>query len=630
MRRIKYSIFFLGLAFLITSCAKKEVIKGTFSYNPEQPKQGDKITVYYNPDSTNLAGIDSVTLEAYLYGVGIDNTIEYPMKKENKIWTAEFSTTDSTRGVLIKFKHKEDVDNNNKKGYSIFIFKNGKPVPGAYAGLASAINTWGSYYLDMDRDAELADDYFKKDFKLHPEIKNEYLDAFLSVNSRLNKSNSDSLIKMELQTLESQNPQSEKELTLLANWYTKLKVPDKAEQYKKIIEEKYPNGKYAQRQLFNKFYTEKDIDKKLSLAKEYEKQFPKGDYLETIYDLIANYYRDTKDYKKAVEFLKDNPEKPSTYRFYAVASKMADENANLKDALHIAEIGVDRSRNEIITPKGKKPKWESNKEWKNDREYILGLNLYAYGEVQTKLNNDEEALKALAEAVKLTNDEEGDLNELYVQTLSKTGKTDKILTIVPEFIKNGKDTPGMHDILKKAYITKNGSDKGYDDFLAKFESAAKEKMVKDLKKEMVDNPAPDFSLTDLNGNKVSLSQLKGKTVVLDFWATWCGPCKASFPGMQKAVQKYANNNNVKFLFVNAWENVPDKKKNAEDFIKKNKYPFQVLLDEQNKVIDSYKVSGIPTKFIIDKAGNIRFMKVGFSGNTDQMVDEISQMISMVN
>jgi len=117
---------------------------------------------------------------------------------------------------------------------------------------------------------------------------------------------------------------------------------------------------------------------------------------------------------------------------------------------------------------------------------------------------------------------------------------------------------------------------------------------------------------------------------LDFWATWCGPCKASFPGMQKAVQKYANNNNVKFLFVNAWENVSDKKKNAEDFIKKNKYPFQVLLDEQNKVIDSYKVSGIPTKFIIDKAGNIRFMKVGFSGNTDQMVDEISQMISMVN
>jgi peroxiredoxin len=162
------------------------------------------------------------------------------------------------------------------------------------------------------------------------------------------------------------------------------------------------------------------------------------------------------------------------------------------------------------------------------------------------------------------------------------------------------------------------------------ESKANKSALDEMKKTMIDIPAPKFTLVDLKGDKVSLADLKGKIVIIDFWATWCGPCKASFPGMQKAVNKFANDPNVKFLFVNTWENnVDDKKKNAEDFIKQNKYSFHVLLDNDNKVIESYKVSGIPTKFIIDKNGNIRFKAVGFDGSDDKLVNELSTMISLL-
>jgi thiol-disulfide isomerase/thioredoxin len=166
--------------------------------------------------------------------------------------------------------------------------------------------------------------------------------------------------------------------------------------------------------------------------------------------------------------------------------------------------------------------------------------------------------------------------------------------------------------------------------MAQFESEAKQILVAKLEKEMFKRTAPDFTLTDLEGQRVSLKSLRGKTVVLDFWATWCGPCKVSFPAMAKALELYKNNDKVRFLFINSWENVEDKKENAKEFLTENNYSFHVLLDTNNKVIEDYRVSGIPTEFVIDKDGNIRFMSAGFSGNTDELVDKVTTMISMLD
>lgn len=145
---------------------------------------------------------------------------------------------------------------------------------------------------------------------------------------------------------------------------------------------------------------------------------------------------------------------------------------------------------------------------------------------------------------------------------------------------------------------------------------------------MISLPAPAFSLLDLEGKPVSLEGLKGKIVVVDFWATWCGPCVSSFPAMQKAVIKYKDNPDVAFLFVNTWQQETDKRKNAADFINKKRYPFHVLMDEKDDVITDFKVSGIPTKFVINKEGIVRFKSVGFAGGDDGLVQELSMMIDL--
>jgi peroxiredoxin len=157
---------------------------------------------------------------------------------------------------------------------------------------------------------------------------------------------------------------------------------------------------------------------------------------------------------------------------------------------------------------------------------------------------------------------------------------------------------------------------------------ADEKKYAAFKSKMINEKAPAFSLLDVDGKPVSLESLKGKVVVVDFWATWCGPCISSFPGMQKVVAKYEKDESVKLLFIDTWQSETDKVATVKNFMNGKPYTFHVLMDEKDEVVKSFGVSGIPTKFVIDKNGNIRFKSVGFDGSTEKTATEMAMMIEL--
>ncbi|KZL92901.1 TlpA family protein disulfide reductase [Clostridium magnum] len=117
--------------------------------------------------------------------------------------------------------------------------------------------------------------------------------------------------------------------------------------------------------------------------------------------------------------------------------------------------------------------------------------------------------------------------------------------------------------------------------------------------------AIDFKLKDLNGKDVSLSDLKGKRVFLNFWASWCPPCKAEMPDIERLYEETKDSDLV-ILAVNLGED----KDTVKSFIDKNNYKFRILLDSDQTVAEQYSITSIPTSFFIDKNGTIVAKKIG--------------------
>lgn len=278
----------------------------------------------------------------------------------------------------------------------------------------------------------------------------------------------------------------------------------------------------------------------------------------------------------------------------------------------------------------------SPREFEEGKITTFSMAIYAHARICTALGKYDEAMKYAEMVYPIYQAGNTEYATTWIKLLQENGRNDEVMPYIEKCVFNNQTSQEMLDLLKAEYLKKNPNgdyEKYYSTLQNKGELDAERQKVL---ASMVDEPINlNYVLDKLGGGTVDLSKKQGKIMFLDFWATWCAPCKASMPGGQMAVDRYKDDPDVEFYFIDTCETDKNYRNKVSEFIKSKGYTFNVLYDQgaansQDKMFKEYcaqlHTSGIPFKVIIDGKGHLRWSMCGYYGSPTGMADEIQYVI----
>ncbi|MFZ2906262.1 MAG: redoxin domain-containing protein [Cyclobacteriaceae bacterium] len=631
---IKKNFLTCLLAFVAVASGAQQ----NFIYSPTSPKAGDIITITYIPAGELANTMKKVEAAVYVSSGKGRKADDLVLTKNGKKYTATIKTDTASSFIQLGFFVDKKFDSNFGEGYYILLNVGDKVKKEAYSNLAR----YHQYYAEesgVEPNKAKALEAYAKEISLNPNSKKKVGGSYFSLLSSEKKSEASIIIQKEIESSLKAGLKTEEDYDYVARLYSILKLPEQAKFLADFKKEKFPTGKWQINDVLTTFDEEEDLEKKKVLLAQIEKNIATKEewkqfepFLPDFRASILRYYiqnQQWEDLKKAAAKTEDKGMVASLYN--SAAWRMQEKNEDLELAEEFSRFATEYTKAEWINPSAKKPDYATGKQWAKQRENTYAMFADTYAMVQYRLGKYDIGYPITKEAaITINKGQDPDQNNTYALLAEKVLTPAETKAALEQFVRDGKTTGTVKEILKKIYSTEKKTKDGFDAYIAALEKESYQKMVEELRKSMLNQSATPFTLKDLDGNTIGLTDLKGKVVIIDFWATWCGPCKASFPGMQKIVTKYKDNPAVKFVFVDTWEQGENKEENAKDFITSNKYTFQVLMDNDNAVVEQFNVDGIPTKFVLDKEGNIRFKSVGFNGSDDKLMTELSTMIEMAS
>lgn len=630
-----------------------------FQLQPIRPQTGDTLTISYNPDSTILKGLAPVTGIIYLYRNFDWEVHDLNMKMTDTGWTASYLLPEGTMLISCTFSAAGQTDRGGKMTYAwMLTAKDGRQPAGAFAGWAFLrASTIHSTVPDVaDSSAFISDDialfWINNELRDHPESRRRIFYNAVALRKHTGSENADTIVNRQIAFMMSLPDATEEELMDVAKAYRNLlKDWKQADSIENIIVQRFPNGITSRdKWIYKMFRAGQGAD---TMWKEFVVRFPlkkfsnvetetTNMYYEKVYRARVYSHVMKKNYNILNEMLEDAPLISLTeFERQLVVNQLGHNAVTPEFILPYSKKIMDQIEKLSRQKTGPESKFLSPSQWEG---YVLQVAKDAYLGHAALLNTVGQYKEALVFAEKVKNIhgiKNTEFNGLYTELLEKNGRHTEAIQLIENGVRENKVTPEMIAMLKKEYIAKHKNDKGFE---AYFESMKSREVLaaqqEHLRSQLIKLPAPAFKLEQMKGGFADLSRMKGKIVVLDFWATWCGPCKAALPGMQMAVDKYKTDDKVAFCFIATQETKPDYRNEIKAFIKEKQYNINVLYDGKNPqtryLDDTYSkyarllhISGIPQKLIIDQNGYIRWQSTGYMGSPSALVDEISYVIELL-
>ncbi|GGP04031.1 hypothetical protein GCM10010992_14720 [Cloacibacterium rupense] len=553
-----------------------------------------------------------------------------PLKKVNSKYEFTIKLPDSIKTVMMIFKNNNETytDKNEDKAFTYYLknTKNGEPEADRLILMEFANYVFKLNYPDAKLSSE-----FENLFKTYPKLK-DYSETYFKYLIAVNKANPEKgKLLSEKYAKELENKEDENSLVKAIFYYRNANNFDKEEQLSKIILEKYPKGLLAKSKFSDSFFDkirqpdfqldETIVNQFISEFQKYSKHFYDIQTIDQIRTVLLKKAIEEKNWERIEKFEKEISNNWLTANLYnETAWKLADgdrinsEGKDLDFAEKLARKSLEIYSEKINTLN------EYDAQSNYDQKFMfytdaLGMILYKQKRYQ----------EAFAEQSKFINfDFIDDSNrERYVLSAEKVKGNDFVKNYIYNLLKENNISDNLYHKLSEIYQSQNLPTQEIEKLRTENKKIATKKAQQELYKYYGgDLKAKDFSLTNLEGKTVKLSDYKGKIVVLDFWGTWCGPCRSSLPHMQELVNQYKGKD-VEFFFVDVQENKKpeDVKKTVAKFISDNKYTFNVLLDLDDKVAQSFKIKGVPCEIIINKEGNIISRSEGYDGNLGALIAE---------
>ena len=554
--------------------------------------------------------IPNNSLVSAVYSEKEDNSFKnkyYPLIKNGTDYEFTAKVSDSTNViflVIVDSKNKT-VDNNAEKGYIIYLNNKTKEEDEKAKLNQLKLSNYSNYILNLKITPEEIITEYEALFKQNPQLMetDNYLN-YLYLKFRINKEETSPKLIQYAQKAENKN--TEKDLNTAYDIYSTLKNKLKATELKQHIIANYPTGEIAKYDFLSSFFSTENPTESyiLESLKNYVSKFNDNsqERKELFYSKLLSIYlknKDLQNIEKYENLITNKLTVALKYNDFAWGLSGQDLTTPAKD-IDFAEK-ISKQSLDFVKEKMKNPSEDDNI-FRLQGDYNQYADTYAL--ILYKQKKYDLAFQFQDEISKLDGLDTGG-KERYAGFAEKVKGLDFTRDYLETQLKSGVDSKIMLDQLQEIYTKLNLPKTEYEKIKGDYLAAKAKKTTEELKKNNVTVKAIDFTLTNLEGKKIKLSDYKGKVVVLDFWATWCAPCRASFPGMQELVTKYKNDK-IEFFFVDVWERGEPKEtqESVTKFISDHKYSFNVLYDFNDEIVSKYNIQGVPSKIVIDKEGNI--------------------------